>query len=93
MNDGEVPFEAGSRLKFTIDDAFKDKGSKEQIYIDYPRLPQVMAPGKFIFIDDGTLSFKVVEVGEKHGKSRFYSIATHYSPHLLPLPPLTKKKK
>ena len=48
---------------FTTDEARKENGGPDAIYVDYKNLPKVMQVGKFIYIDDGTLIFKVIEIG------------------------------
>ena len=62
--DIQISLEAGDNLVFTMDDAFKVSSTKEKIYIDYKNLPRVVKPGKFIYIDDGLISFEVLECGE-----------------------------
>jgi pyruvate kinase len=64
MSDGGFEFKTGDVLKFSMDEKYKEIGNAEVVYIDYPRLPKVTGPGKFIYIDDGTLSFKVISVAE-----------------------------
>lgn len=51
---------------FTTDDSRQNNGDRETLYIDYKNLPKVMAPGKLIYIDDGTLIWKVIEVHDRH---------------------------
>ncbi|KAI1320627.1 Pyruvate kinase [Mortierella claussenii] len=58
----DVPFQAGHQMIFSTDDAYAESGNDQVLYIDYKNLPTVMAPGKTIFIDDGVMSFKVLEI-------------------------------
>lgn len=60
----------GSEIILTTDDAFKTSSTKEKIYIDYKNLPKVMEVGKMIYIDDGLLSFEVLECGENYVKTK-----------------------
>ncbi|KAG0259625.1 Pyruvate kinase [Mortierella polycephala] len=65
MADGvDVSFEAGHQMTFTTDDEYAEASTDEVLYIDYKNITKVMTPGKVIFIDDGVMSFKVLEVNE-----------------------------
>lgn len=50
-------------LKLTTDKAYYDQGDEKTIYVDYENITKVMKEGGTIFIDDGLISLKVVEVG------------------------------
>lgn len=60
----KIPIEVGHEMTFSVDDKYMDEGTNEIIYIDYKNLPKVIEVGKKIFIDDGILSFEVLEVKE-----------------------------
>merc|ERR1719433_172954 len=62
----EIVWEAGDIVKLTTDEAFKEKCTKEVVYVDYKNITKVMQPGKRIFIDDGLISIKANEIGEDH---------------------------
>merc|ERR1712012_321078 len=59
----ELVFEAGDTLKLTSDDAFKEKCTKEVVWLDYKNITKVLQPGKRIYIDDGLISVKALEIG------------------------------
>merc|ERR1712179_471888 len=59
----ELIFEAGDTVKLTTDDAFKEKCTKEVVWLDYKNITKVLQPGKRIYIDDGLISVKVLEIG------------------------------
>jgi len=59
----ELVFEAGDTLKLTTDDAFKEKCTKEVVWLDYKNITKVLLPGKRIYIDDGLISVKALEIG------------------------------
>jgi len=59
----ELIFEAGDTLKLTTDDAFKEKCTKEVVWLDYKNITKVLQPGKRIYIDDGLISVKALEIG------------------------------
>jgi len=60
----ELILEAGDVIKLTTDEAFKEKCTKEVLYIDYKNITKVIQPGKRIFIDDGLISVKATEIGD-----------------------------
>merc|ERR1712209_31847 len=60
----ELTLKAGDIVKLTTDEAFKEKCTKEVVYVDYKNITKVMVPGKRIFIDDGLISIKANEIGE-----------------------------
>lgn len=59
----ELILEAGDTIKLTTDDAFKEKCTKEVLWLDYKNITKVITPGKRIFIDDGLISVKALEIG------------------------------
>jgi pyruvate kinase len=40
------------------------------MYVDYKNLPKVTEVGKVIYVDDGVLSFEVLEKANDHVKAR-----------------------
>ncbi|KAI8865939.1 pyruvate kinase [Ramicandelaber brevisporus] len=68
VNDVDVPIEAGHEMVLTVDPQYADKGTAERMYIDYTNLPKVVDIGKKIYVDDGILSFKVLEKGDDYVK-------------------------
>jgi len=62
----EVTLKAGSTIKITTDDAFKEKCSAEVLWVDYKNIAKVMTIGKRLFIDDGLISVKGTEIGSDH---------------------------
>jgi len=63
----DIPFEAGHEMTFTTNAEYKEKGTKEILYIDYENLPKVISVGKIIYIDDGTMAFTVTSVSAEKG--------------------------
>ncbi|CEI98540.1 Putative Pyruvate kinase [Rhizopus microsporus] len=63
-DNAEIPVTIGHEMTFSVDDQYMDEGTDEVIYIDYKNLPKVIEVGKKVFIDDGVLSFEVLEVNE-----------------------------
>merc|ERR1712038_2049110 len=59
----ELTLEKGASIKITTDDAFKEKCTKETLWVDYKNIPKVLTPGKRIFIDDGLISVVAKEMG------------------------------
>ncbi|KAF9365233.1 Pyruvate kinase [Mortierella sp. NVP85] len=66
MKDGvDVPFTAGHQMTFTTDEAYAESSTDQVLYIDYKNITKVLEPGKTIYVDDGVMSFRVLEVGDK----------------------------
>ncbi|KAF9206944.1 Pyruvate kinase [Haplosporangium sp. Z 27] len=60
----DVPYSVGHKMIFTTDEKYAEAGTDEILYIDYKNITKVITPGKTIFIDDGVMSFKVLEVND-----------------------------
>ena len=60
----ELALEKGAAIKLTTDEAFKEKCTKDVLYLDYKNLPKVMTVGKRVFIDDGLISVVAKEIGD-----------------------------
>ncbi len=56
--------EKGAKIKLTTDDAFKEKCTKDVVWLDYKNITKVIVPGKRIFIDDGLISVVATEIGK-----------------------------
>jgi pyruvate kinase len=71
MRDGiELPISAGHEMIFSVDDKYAELSDLNVMYIDYKNLPHVIEIGKNIYVDDGVLSFEVLEKGEDHVRVR-----------------------
>lgn len=62
----EITLEAGDSIKLTTDESFKEKCSKDVLYLDYKNITKVLVPGKRIFIDDGLISILAQEIGDDY---------------------------
>ena len=59
----EVQLEAGAVIKIVTDDAYREKCSQDNLWVDYKNITKVLTPGKRIFIDDGLISVVAKEIG------------------------------
>merc|ERR1712045_167076 len=59
----ELSLEKGANIKIVTDDAFKEKCTKETLWVDYKNISKVLVPGARIFIDDGLISVVAKECG------------------------------
>uniref|UniRef100_A0A8C9TKJ1 Pyruvate kinase n=1 Tax=Scleropages formosus TaxID=113540 RepID=A0A8C9TKJ1_SCLFO len=60
---GEVQLKKGTRVQVVTAEADRDKTDGDVVWVDYPSLPQVVKKGGRIFIDDGLIALKVLEIG------------------------------
>ncbi|KAG0363911.1 Pyruvate kinase [Podila minutissima] len=60
----DVPFVAGHQMIFSTDEKYAEVGTDKVLYLDYKNITKVLRPGKVIFIDDGVMSFRVLEVSD-----------------------------
>lgn len=51
-------------MLFSVDSQYAEICDDKIMYIDYKNLPKVIEVGKIVYVDDGVLSFEVVEVLE-----------------------------
>merc|ERR1711893_163496 len=59
----EIALELGAKIKITTDDQYKEKCSKDVLWVDYKNITKVMVPGARLFIDDGLISVVAKEIG------------------------------
>ncbi|KAK9479084.1 pyruvate kinase [Lipomyces japonicus] len=101
VGDADIPITAGDELIITTDEQYKNKCDNKIMYLDYVNITKVISPGRIIFVDDGVLSFKVLEIiDEKNLKVETLNngkISSHKGVNLpgtdVDLPPLSEKDK
>merc|ERR1719249_600360 len=59
----ELELKAGDEIKITTNEEFKEKCTKEVLWLDYKNITKVLTPGKRIYIDDGLISVLAKEIG------------------------------
>ncbi|XP_053498153.1 pyruvate kinase M1/2b [Ictalurus furcatus] len=59
----EVKLNKGEKLKLTLDDKYKDNCDEKTLWLDYKNITKVVQQGSKIYIDDGLISLKVLEIG------------------------------
>ena len=64
----ELTLEKGATIKIVTDDAFKEKCTKDMLWVDYKNISKVLVPGNRIFIDDGLISVIAKECGNIFSK-------------------------
>lgn len=64
LNNEEFELEKGQRLVITVDEHFRDRGTKQKIYVDYRELPIALKEKDEIFIDDGLICLSVEKIQE-----------------------------
>jgi pyruvate kinase len=98
LEDGKIFLTDGQEIIFTID---KMVGNKEKVYVSYPNLTTDVQAGERIFLDDGKMELKVIEVmNEKEvrlsvtlGGTLFPKKGVNFPDSELTMPSLTEKDK
>ena len=62
LGDIDIPISAGHEMVITTNDEYASKCNDEIMYVDYKNLPKVIENGRVIYVDDGVLSFEVLDV-------------------------------
>jgi len=62
----ELTLEKGAKIKLTTDDSYKEKCTKDVLWVDYKNITKVIEPGKRVFIDDGLISVVATEIGDDY---------------------------
>lgn len=59
----EVELKKGSQVRVVTAESDRDRTDESTVWVDYPNLPRVLEEGSKIYIDDGLIGLKVVEIG------------------------------
>lgn len=62
IGDADIPIAAGHLLTITTNDKYATRCDDNIMYIDYKNLPRVIEKGRIIYVDDGVLSFEVLDI-------------------------------
>lgn len=62
VDDKDYPIAAGTVFNVTTDEQYATASDNKNMYVDYKNISKVITPGKLIYVDDGILSLKVIEV-------------------------------
>jgi len=100
-DDFDFPISGGSEITITTDDQYQTSSDDKLMYVDYKNITKVIEPGRIVFVDDGVLSFEVLEiVDEKTIKAKCLNngkISSRKGVNLpktdVDLPPLSEKDK
>ncbi|XP_056618176.1 pyruvate kinase PKLR isoform X2 [Triplophysa dalaica] len=68
--DAEVTLERGASVRIVTTDSHRDKTDASVIWMDYISLPRVLKRGSRIYIDDGLLALKVLDIGDTWVETR-----------------------
>ncbi|CAE6518471.1 unnamed protein product [Rhizoctonia solani] len=96
----DVKITAGHEFIVTVDPQYAELCDEKRLYMDYPNLPAVTAPGKLIYVDDGILSLLVLSIDGKDVHVRAVNngtLSSHKGVNLpktpVDLPALSEKDK
>ncbi|KKA17771.1 Pyruvate kinase [Rasamsonia emersonii CBS 393.64] len=62
VGDKDIPIKEGHELNITTDEKYANASDDKNMYVDYKNITKVIEPGKLIYVDDGILSFTVLEI-------------------------------
>lgn len=62
VGDTDFVVPADHEMIFTTDDKYKTASDDKTYYIDYKNITKVIKVGRIIYVDDGVLSFEVLEI-------------------------------
>ncbi|KAL9012195.1 MAG: hypothetical protein Q9173_003025 [Seirophora scorigena] len=60
--DEDIPIAEGAEINITTDDKYATACNDKNMYVDYKNITKVIEKGRTIYVDDGVLSFEVLEV-------------------------------
>ncbi|KAK6512569.1 Pyruvate kinase [Arthrobotrys musiformis] len=62
VGDADIPISAGDQITITTDEQYKTASDNKNMYVDYKNITKVIEKDRIVYVDDGVLSFKVLEI-------------------------------
>ncbi|KAF2402735.1 pyruvate kinase [Trichodelitschia bisporula] len=62
VGDEDIPISAGDEINITTDEKYATASDNHNMYVDYKNITKVITKGRIIYVDDGVLSFEVLDV-------------------------------
>ncbi|KAJ3369019.1 Pyruvate kinase [Allomyces arbusculus] len=63
---GKVTYKTGQVITITNNPEFAENVNESTLYVDYPSLTKSLVVGRHIFVEDGNITFEVVEIIDAH---------------------------
>ncbi|EZF24349.1 pyruvate kinase [Trichophyton rubrum D6] len=60
--DKDIPIKEGTELNITTDDQYATCSDDKNMYVDYKNITKVISKGRLVYVDDGVLSFEVLDI-------------------------------
>ncbi|KAI9885448.1 MAG: hypothetical protein M1823_002754 [Watsoniomyces obsoletus] len=60
--DEDIPISAGTEMNITTEEKYATASDDKNMYVDYKNITKVIEKGRIIYVDDGVLSFEVIDV-------------------------------
>jgi len=60
--DADIPISAGTDIIITTDEKYATACDDKFMYVDYKNITKVIELGRIVYVDDGVLSFEVLEI-------------------------------
>ncbi|MCJ1343567.1 Pyruvate kinase [Peltigera leucophlebia] len=62
IGDEDIPISVGTELNITTDDKYATASDNKNMYVDYKNITKVIEKGRVVYVDDGVLSFEVLDI-------------------------------
>jgi len=61
----EIKLNKGDTLRLSTDKQFENKGSNKVVYIDYKNITKILKENSKIYVDDGLILMKAMQIGKQ----------------------------
>ncbi|MCJ1302626.1 Pyruvate kinase [Hypocenomyce scalaris] len=61
-DDQDIPIAEGAEMNITTDEKYATASDNKNMYVDYKNITKVIEKGRTVYVDDGVLSFEVLDL-------------------------------
>lgn len=62
VDDKDLPIKQDAEINITTDEKYRNASDEKNMFVDYKNITKMIEKGRTIYVDDGVLSFEVLEV-------------------------------
>ncbi|KAL9054240.1 MAG: hypothetical protein Q9162_004274 [Coniocarpon cinnabarinum] len=62
VDDKDIPIKEGAEINITTDEKYRAACDDKNMFVDYGNITRMIEKGRTIYVDDGVLSFEVLEI-------------------------------